>query len=277
MGRTRTAALLSLPLVVFLAASADAADEGPLSPPERAYQQTSRQSTSQVVADLGNLFVKANSCNRETHYALSDLQGWALTIPCNVKVRRLIEEGRQNPRHVAALIEIGLDEAIDAYPGALRDYQRRIERYRKGSGQHGSLPENDPTYARSRTYDDPLFELPRLHYVIYASLYVLANIDGLDDDVLRPWLALEPSLDVRCMELDAWFVHLTDRARRPKFAQSNVRAAPELAVTRVGVPPWWHLGGSERAAPLVVLQIPISLSIERGVGEAMVQGFLKRQ
>ncbi len=273
---------LLLPVVAIVLAGPEAEGAGPLDPVLRAHQRTAGQSTAEVVADLGEFFTKANTCGRNTHHALSDLEGWALTIPCNVKVRRLIEDGRRDGDGVARLLRDGLEEAGRSYAMKSDAREGRLGRYRSGEVGHPGISEDDAHYARHREYEDPVFELDRVHYVFYAGLYVLANIDRLDTRTLASWLGRDKPMAVACPKMDAWLVHVRASAKDARGA-AWARAAAKgtaagLTVRKRQVPRWTsiaHGPAAEAAAERIeVLDIPTDLKMDDAAATRLVQDFL---
>jgi hypothetical protein len=180
-----------------------------MSPPrKKAYLQTVHQSTEEVVADLGNFFTLSNSGDRNVQHPLGDMARWSALIPTNVKVLRLIEEGRQNPDAVAPLLRAALAECLANYDRARDVRVARLKQYQRGEIPNPVLSEDDPQYERTKKYQDPFYEFDRLHYVMYASLYVLANIDRLGDSgqLLGDWLARKKPDKCECKPMDAWLV-----------------------------------------------------------------------
>ncbi len=152
-------------------------------PRRRALMQTARQSTEEVVADLGNSFVMSDSCNRDVAYSYRDIKRWSRTIPPNVKVLRLIEEGRKDPARIAPLLRQAIRDALSAYDDLIEATKTPID-YDPSKG----IQTNDPYYAKHKRYRNRSFEKERVHYVANASFYVLMNIGELDDPkLLAEW------------------------------------------------------------------------------------------
>lgn len=247
----------------------------------RLYRETAAQRLEEVAADLGQFFAKADSCQRNTHYAAYDLEGWALTIPCNIKVRRLVEEGRRDPDRVAALLKQQLAAALADYPVRRDAWLAYMERYRRGAAPPVSISAQDPTYRRTGHYGDPIFELDRVHYVVHAALYVLAELGRLDARTLAAWVAQDRPDELRCRELEVWLVHAMLAAPPP----GGVGAAPGLAeaaarmnvrVTRRPFPRWDIDANATAAAlaarsPLEMLDIPVALRVDDALAERLLQ------
>jgi hypothetical protein len=179
----------------------------PAAPPrKKVFEQTAKQSTPEVVRDLGNFFAMANCSNRNTGHPLEDVARWAATIPPNVKVARLIEEGRKAPEDISALIRAEIARCLDGYDKKRDARDEVFIRYVRNEGPAPSIGENDKLYETTRCYSDPLYEYNRIHYVVYSGLYILANIERPDEQLLRQWLALRKAKNTECLAMDAWLV-----------------------------------------------------------------------
>jgi len=54
---------------------------------------------------------------------------------------------------------------------------------------------------------NPLSEMNRVHYVVYSSFYVLANIDRLKaPQLLADWIQKKKPRRINCPDMDAWLI-----------------------------------------------------------------------
>jgi hypothetical protein len=212
----------------------------PASPPRRkVFEQTAKQSTKEVVRDLGSFFALANCCNRDTGYGVEDIARWAVTIPPNVKVARLIEEGRKSPDEISSLLRAEIAHVLQDYEKKRDARDVRFRSYLQGLTPGPSIKENDDLYEKTRCYSDALYEYERIHYLVYSGFYVLVNIERMDEPLLRHWLSLHKAKGTECPAMDAWLV--TTLHKTPATALENVKA-PRINKTKISVwnAPWSH-------------------------------------
>ncbi len=167
------------------------------------YTQTAAQSIPEVVADLGNIpMILIGAWPMDQKAPPNEIARYWQQITPSVKVLRLIEEGRKNPDMVSSLLR-------DAFEECLTDHdevqQRCLQSWLEGR-EIGGTGVDDPYYREHRKYEEPCLELPRLHYVIYSSLYILFNIDRADPKLLVEWLLTERDERYHCIDMDVWLV-----------------------------------------------------------------------
>jgi len=242
----------------------------------RLYRETAAQSVEQVVVDLGQFFAKADSCQRNTQYAANELEGWALTIPCNIKVRRLVEEGRRDPDLVATLLNNQIAAELAGYPAARDAWIAYMARYRRGDAPPPSISADDATYRSTRHYADPIFELDRVNYVIQAALYILGDIGRLNAHTLAAWVAQDQPPELRCRELEVWLVHVL-LASKPPHGSGPARGLAETAsrmtvpVTRRPFPRWDADADTAAQEPFEMLDLPVALPIDPALADRLLQ------
>ena len=151
------------------------------------YTQTAAQSTAEVVADLGNHPVM-ELCYLMQGGGNISMPNQILHCHCkvmpNIKVIRLIEEGRNDPATVSSLLEDAIRQCLTDYD---KDLQGWNEARARGEGFFGG-GDNDEYYNKHRKYECPQMEFRRINHVANMSLYILANIGQLDADLLAEWI-----------------------------------------------------------------------------------------
>ena len=245
----------------------------------RLYRETAAQRLEELVADLGQFFAKADSCQRNTHHAANDLKGWARTIPCNIKVRRLVDEGQRDPDRVATLLKQQIAAARADYPATRDAWMAYMARYRRGEVPSPSIAADDATYRRKGRYGDPIFELDRVHYVIHAALYVLGELGRLDAHTLHDWVAQDRPDELRCRELEVWLVHVMLASLPPGTASAvpglaETAASMNVRVTRRRFPRWdvdADIASVAVQAPLEMLDIPRELNVDSALADRLLQ------
>ena len=172
-------------------------------PRKAAYTQTAPQSVEEVVRDLGNMMV-IEYCS--LHIGITQdptiIGHYYRIINPNIKVLRLIEEGRRKPEAITPLLS-------DAINNCLADYDSAHKRYREAwkSGKWGSgTGDNDSYYEEHRTYSDPVLELGRRHDSVYMAFYVMANLDCLDPHLLAMWINKQDDRRWRCEDMNLWLI-----------------------------------------------------------------------
>lgn len=271
----------------------DLAEKGfPLHHPMRQkfVAQTAQQSTAEVVADLGNLIVAevlgSNINMKAPGYAIQRYYKYAGP---NIKVLRLIEEGRQNPSAVTPLLR-------DAVRKLLTDYdevrQACVKSWERGEECPGTS-EIDRYYNEHRRYEHPQLEFPRMNDVGYMSLYILANIGQLNRPLLADWLRKEKTWRYRCTGMEVWLVDYyftqgggkaTEAAKRHAALTKGVEiCGPNVRQSRWNAPWDVHeplLGAADvnvrDIQTIEVLAIPPRLpdGIDKQAQEQIVQNFL---
>jgi hypothetical protein len=176
-------------------------------PRNHVYEQTARQSLPEVVADLGNP-TTMEMCRVNVYGGMRNNIGhWWDRLSRNVKIMRLIEEGRKRPEIVAPLVKKGIREALDSYDTVKKAALIEQEKYFKGLRPSATISSNDAYYNKNFKYKDPLFEQIRLPDVIYASFYILANLNQIDSpQLLAEWIQKEKFLRTDCKRLNVFLV-----------------------------------------------------------------------
>jgi hypothetical protein len=272
----------------------DLADKGsPLQHPvrQKVVAQTAQQSTAEVIADLGNVMVMgycgyfigmkapANAIQRYYKNALP-----------NIKVIRLIEEGRKDPSAVTPLLWGAAGNLLTDYDKAR---QACFERWDSGADV-GGTGDNDQYYNQYRRYEDPVLEFQRMNDVGYMAFYILANIGELKSpDLLVEWIEKEKSNRWRCLEMEVWMVdyyftqgggRATEAAERHAALTKGVEiCGPKVRQSRWNAPWDVHeplLGAADvdvrDIQTIEVLAIPPRLPdrIDKQTQEQIVQNFL---
>ncbi|UCG47338.1 MAG: hypothetical protein JSU94_17825 [Phycisphaerales bacterium] len=177
----------------------------PLMPAARrlACRQTARQSIPQVAADLGNVLV-SDLCSvcAEMWAPPSELARYYRQM-LNVKVLRLIEQGREDRDTVSALLHENIAKSMADFEPTRKAF---VEARRQGRLPEG-VKWDDPYYKEHGRYEHPAVELDRLKDVIYMSFYILANIDELKQiDLLAQWIRMEREYEDYCLDMDVWLI-----------------------------------------------------------------------
>jgi hypothetical protein len=169
-------------------------------------EQTEAQSRAEVAADMANqLFtMMASQMAGFTNNIIDmrELRYYHDTITPNIKVMRLIEEGRRDPEDVLALLSREIQACID-------EYGQARERWRIWSASlqpSFGTSRMDAYYAEHRRYEDPWTEFTRIHDMANSALYVLANIDRLSPELLAAWVGMDRQAGFRSLDMDVWFV-----------------------------------------------------------------------
>ena len=256
-------------------------------PRKRALVQTARQTTEEVVADLGNFFVVSDSADRDGAYSLGTIRRWGRTIPRNLKVLRLIEEGREDPARLSRLLRQAILEALSAYDDLIEAKKKPLP-----PSAVSGVRLNDPYYAKHKRYRSHSFERGRIHFVAIASFYVLANIGEMNDGkLLRAWIAQEKP-DATCRAMDVWLIDqwcATETGRRSSYAAKYKELAGTQAISgkRKKISKWnapWEARHPLLVARQVdpsdlptieVLDIPDSLAMTTERRKQIISEFLK--
>ena len=212
---------------------------------------------------------------------------WRCIVPTNLKVLRLIEEGRENPAEVALLLRQAIRNALSAYDD-LKEAMKRPLPDSAVSGVRG----NDPYYAKHRRYRSHSFERDRIHFVLNASSYILANIGELDGvELLRAWIIYDKS-PYRCRALEVWLIDCwcnsengrmsTYAAKHRELTGGKTLSGEHKRMARWNAP--WELRNRFLLAANVdtsslptieVLDIPHSLTISNERQKQIIDEFLK--
>jgi len=159
-----------------------------------------RMSLEEVADNLGDRNVLGGGMRLGAYPAMGPIYFWADALPCNIMVLRLIEEGREDPDRVCAILEKTLAKKID-----------QLSELREKADQ-GYATDPDPLAA---------------HFSIAAAFYVLANIDRLDNPaLLERWFAM-PEIDGygKPYDLQSWFIDCY-------FRSTGVASSPYAAIHR---------------------------------------------
>ena len=160
-------------------------------PRKLVYDRTAAQSTEEVVRDLGEIATVALCM--PTHDDLSFLNRisrWSWRVPHNIRVLRLIEEGRKDPGLVEQLLVEQLRSEIERF-GELREaykvaWRESATRKKPVGGRYG-----DPYYEEHKRYEHAIPESERVYFVVYASFYILASLDRHHPELLADWVREE--------------------------------------------------------------------------------------
>jgi hypothetical protein len=164
---------------------------------QQAIEKTAIQTIEQVAMDIGGVMAAAGSGNHLIDAGSpNQIKGWALTIPNNIKVLRLIEEGRRDPFEVKRALDRELEKALTVYNQTQHAY---IAAHREARSPYAfSRSDDDDSYVADFRFSNPVSEFFRLNRMINASFYTLANLDALPEPaVAKEWITTEflPGLD----------------------------------------------------------------------------------
>jgi hypothetical protein len=176
----------------------------PLMPAARklACRQTARQDMPEVVEDLGNLLVSdlCAVCVKAWGSPSELKRYYRQTF--NIKVLRLIEEGREDPRTVSGLLYAAIENGLAEFERASKACSQAREQGMLPSG----IKWDDPYYQEHRRYEHPITEFERLQDVNYMAFYILANIGRLEEPrLLADWIEKQQQIP-HCMDMDVWLV-----------------------------------------------------------------------
>jgi hypothetical protein len=265
-------------------------------PRKAAYTETAEQTTKEVVADLGNMFV-LEYCrqNEDTLKVGDDLSYWSGVIPPNIKVLRLIEEGRKSPDAVGGLLRDSVTACLQSY-----DYYRQARAdewaaIRAGTRSEPVTSEDDPYYREHRTYESAIDEFVRLNRVVYMDFYTLASIGQLGPPQLlaewfqkeKPWAYQETNFDVWL--IDCYFKQVAPQAPPDEagFAAKHTGLIGEAKISgsRIVESRWnaswdihdWMLGAKNvnlsDIETIDVLEIPQSIPLDDDVKKQIIENF----
>jgi len=98
-------------------------------------------------------------------------------------------------------------QSLDAYNEVAKAKQEYDRRWAAGEVPAPAITENDPYYAENARYEDPTFELQRLHRTIVSSFYILANInESIDGRLLARWVKKPQVPGYACPGMDVWLI-----------------------------------------------------------------------
>jgi len=210
------------------------------------YAQTAAQSTAEVVADLGNVMIMGYCFlgrGLANIYPLTELGYYRKRIMPNMKVIRLIEEGRNNSAKVSSLLR-------DAVRQCLADYDKDLKAWNQARSR-GDDPagtgDDDRYYNKYRKYECPQMEFQRIHHVAYMSLYILANIEQLDAELLAEWTQKEKPQLYHCPDMDLWLVDAyfrqtsqtaSDAAKKHAALTDGLKIAGQRTIQSKWDQPW---------------------------------------
>ena len=174
---------------------------------QRAYIQTDQQTIAEVVEDLGNIFVMTYTADPRRLTSPDLLEYWAGSMPSYLKVLRLIEEGRKDSSQITTLLKQAISDSLSTYNRAREAKAAYDRQWAAGKVPAPTVAADDPYYLQHKRYQDPTYELKRLHQVVYCSFYVLANIGQLrDPGLLAEWIRKEKLPGYNCRAMDIWLI-----------------------------------------------------------------------
>ena len=150
---------------------------------------------------------------------------WATSIPPNLKVLRLIEEGRETPEKMTALLEGMIQEKLDAYDGIREAYDSHVP----VMGRSYSVLEAGPK--------DPLREVEETHFAVQAAFYVLANIERLrNPQLLAQWISRKKANSYETACFDVWLIDCyfrqADSGKVSTFAERHTALTKDCKLSR---------------------------------------------
>jgi hypothetical protein len=256
------------------------------------YRLTAPQSIPEVVEDLGNmrviLYCRHINSNKSP---FGSLVYWSQTATPNIKVRRLIEEGRKAPDAVAALLQDSVRSCLASFDSSRKAYDQ--ERSSDAAGQR-PLPvpgSEDAYYYEHGKYENPVGEFRRLSTVAYSDFYILANIGRLGPpQLLAEWIGKERPRAYESGDFDVWLIdcYFKQAASQPASDESEsiARHAALVADTKISGPfvkePRWNVQGDPygpsegRSSPdetIDVLEIPYRIPLDDGVKKQIIENF----
>lgn len=176
-------------------------------PRRAAYVQTARQTTAEVVADLGNeMTLTYCSGHIDAQYGVHQIGRYWLYIPRHIKVLRLIEEGRRKPEAVSKLLREAIARCVADYDRARKAWDKDWRRFWAKQRGNPVTGDADEYYNRHRRYEDPLLEFPRLHHAAYSAFYILADMGKLDPTLLAEWIRPKKPWRFDCYDMNVWLI-----------------------------------------------------------------------
>jgi len=262
-------------------------------PRKAAYNQTVGQPIHEVVADLGNPFV-IMYCRRSNSIAATPCSMSRLNneIPSNIKVLRLIEEGRKNREEIGPLIEETISNCLEQYDVVCGMWERMFRPSSARPPENSSVSESDEYYRRHKRYELSPLEIHRIHYVVYSSFYILANIGELNNPaLLSAWIRKRKAPTFESPDMDAWLIDCyfnASAADTSPICQKHrqITKGQLLSGSRVKMSKWdalWDIHHPLIAARDVdvadietidVLEIPLSLPVEGRSVDQIISNFL---
>lgn len=262
-------------------------------PRKLVYTQTAAQSIPEVVADLGNV-VTRNLCHRNTDMGAggSEILLYRLIIPGNIKVLRLVEEGRKDPDTVTRLLSDAMRDCVSDHDKVLQVWEVEFPKWARGERAGPFTGEGDEHYNQHRRYEDSILEYPRIHNVFYSASYILANIGRVNTQLLAEWIQKEKPWRYRCVDMDIWlidryFAQLSSEDSIHAGKHAVLKQGTDISGSRVSMSKWnaiWDIHEPLLAARRVnlsdiqtieVLEIPMQLPIkDEQLKQRMIENFL---
>jgi len=191
-------------------------------PRHAAYTQTAKQTTAEVVADLGNHIIMLYCSLPDIKPPINDIAYWWSTAQRNIKVIRLIQEGRENPEFVSSLLVKEIRKCLSEHGAAFESYKEERKRVKV-------VVPDGKYYTQHGRYKSPIIEYARLYDVVYSSLYVLANIDRLDPVLMDDWFREPRRRSYDCKDMNIWLI---DRYYQQADARATEHGRQHAALTR---------------------------------------------
>jgi len=263
----------------------------PITPPLRrkAYLQTADQTTQEVVRDLGNFFTIANSNHFMTGTFLANIRRWHEIILPNIKVARLIQEGREKPEVIGDLLRAEIRTTLEDFDRVREEREVYIQRIRRGEVRPPDLAENDSYYNEHRRYSDLYFEYDRCHDLIYMSLCILANIGQLDESTLAAWIRTKKAVRCDCPAMDVWLIRFLQKsAPKSTYSPEVSQILEKVPFGKCRISTWtaaWSVNDPmlmmaeidvSDLPTLEVAEIPIHIAISNEEANAVLAEFLAR-
>jgi hypothetical protein len=180
--------------------------------PRRALvEATSSQSIEEAVKDLGDLYSigLSNIHTEGSCYFPKDLGHWQ-AMTRHVKLLRVVEEGRREPKKIAALLNSEINRSMDGFEQmeGQAAFALAMLVTDKSTVTAGSVSEKDEFYRREHRYENPLLEYQRRIEAAYAAFYALANIGELDSPcLLAKWIELRHPPMTNAKDMHIWLIH----------------------------------------------------------------------
>jgi hypothetical protein len=179
----------------------------PLMPNPRrlAVEDTAVQSIADVAQDLANSCITMLCWGHSGAAPTAMGPGLRHMLVTNVKVLRLIEEGRERPGVVEPLLRQGISDCLASY-----EESRAIEHEERARrGGVAPMPivwaEERAYFERYKRYCSPFLEFKREHEYMLMAFYVLANLQELGPPgLIRDWLQLAKTTG--CEDMEIWLV-----------------------------------------------------------------------
>jgi hypothetical protein len=265
-----------------------------ISPPRQAaVETTASQTIEEVVRDLGNLYsIGMSSLHTVSgNYGLHDIGRWQ-AMSRHVKVLRVIEEGRQNPKHIAALLNDAIENALTS----LEEVQSEavFEMARMASGESiAVVTERDEFLQKEHRYENAALEIERRYELAHAGFFALANINELSSpSLLAEWISLSRVPMFTPKDMHVWLIdqYFEQGGSGSAEAQTHSRLAAGIGFESLGSVQrsrWnapWDLDHPLLKAKDVdmsgiptidVLRIPTSVDADEATKDAIIDNFLQ--